>query len=95
MAHNLQAHRDLLLPRTKIMAMVKAFSYGSGSYEIANLLQFHKDRLSLAVAYARRGGSFLGDSGITMPIMVMNPETSAYETLVHHHLEPSCSPFPS
>jgi Alr-MurF fusion protein len=91
MAHNLRAHRALLKPQTKIMAMVKAFSYGSGSYEIANLLQFHKVDY-LAVAYADEG-VHLRNSGITMPIMVMNPETSAYETLVQHRLEPELFSF--
>ncbi|HTJ14400.1 MAG TPA: bifunctional UDP-N-acetylmuramoyl-tripeptide:D-alanyl-D-alanine ligase/alanine racemase [Dinghuibacter sp.] len=91
MARNLQAHRQRLSPQTRIMAMVKAFSYGSGSYEIANLLQFHKVDY-LAVAYADEG-VHLRDSGITMPIMVMNPETSAYETLVRHHLEPEIFSF--
>jgi alanine racemase len=92
MAYNLQVHRSLLRPQTKIMAMVKAFSYGSGSYEIANTLQFHKVDY-LAVAYADEG-VHLRNSGITLPIMVMNPETSAYETLVHHRLEPELFSFP-
>lgn len=91
MARNLQAHQQRLRPQTKIMAMVKAFSYGSGSYEIANLLQFHKVDY-LAVAYADEG-VHLRESGITMPIMVMNPETSAYETLVQHRLEPEIFSF--
>jgi alanine racemase len=91
MVHNLQAHRNRLHPGTKVMAMVKAFSYGSGSYEIANLLQFHKVDY-LAVAYADEG-VHLRNSGISLPIMVMNPETSAYETLVQHHLEPELFSF--
>jgi alanine racemase len=91
MAYNLQAHRQLLRPSTKIMAMVKAFSYGSGSYEIANLLQFQKIDY-LAVAYADEG-VHLRDSGITLPIMVMNPETTAFETIVQHHLEPELFSF--
>ena len=40
--HNLNVFRSKLNPGTKIMAMVKAFSYGSGRYEIANVLQFHR-----------------------------------------------------
>ncbi|TDW99353.1 bifunctional UDP-N-acetylmuramoyl-tripeptide:D-alanyl-D-alanine ligase/alanine racemase [Dinghuibacter silviterrae] len=91
MAHNLQAHRNRLHPGTRIMAMVKAFSYGSGSYEIANLLQFQKVDY-LAVAYADEG-VHLRNSGVTLPIMVMNPETSAFETLVQHHLEPELFSF--
>jgi Alr-MurF fusion protein len=68
------------------MAMVKAFSYGSGSFEIANLLQFHKVDY-LAVAYADEGVE-LRKAGITLPIMVMNAEESTFDLLVQHNLEP-------
>ena len=51
------------------MGMVKAFSYGSGSFEIANVLQFHRVNY-LAVAYADEGVD-LRKAGITIPIMVM------------------------
>ena len=70
--HNLKAYQQLLNPGVKLMAMVKVFSYGSGSFEIANLLQFHKVDY-LAVAYADEGVE-LRKSGITLPIMVMNAE---------------------
>lgn len=66
--------------------MVKAFSYGSGSFEIANLLQFHKVDY-LAVAYADEGIA-LRKAGITLPIMVMSPEESAFEAIIKHRLEP-------
>jgi UDP-N-acetylmuramoyl-tripeptide--D-alanyl-D-alanine ligase len=52
--HNLQQYQQVIKPSTKIMAMVKASSYGSGTYEIASLLQFHKADY-LAVAYADEG----------------------------------------
>ncbi len=52
--HNLNTYQQQLNPGVKLMAMVKAFSYGSGSFEIANLLQFHKVDY-LAVAYADEG----------------------------------------
>ncbi len=84
--HNLQAYQQLLRPATKLMAMVKAFSYGSGSYEIANALQFHKVDY-LAVAYADEGVE-LRQGGIAMPIMVMNPDTSAFSSIVNFALEP-------
>ena len=54
MVHNLNHYRSKLAPGVKTMAMVKAFSYGSGSFEIANLLQFHRVDY-LAVAYADEG----------------------------------------
>ena len=84
--HNLNTYRQLLNPGVKLMAMVKAFSYGSGSFEIANLLQFnHVDYL--AVAYADEAVE-LRKAGITLPIMVMNAEEVTYDVLVHYNLEP-------
>lgn len=86
LANNLQFYRSKLQPNVKTMAMVKAFSYGSGSFEIANLLQYHKVDY-LAVAYADEGIA-LRKGGITMPIMVMSPEPSAFDALVKYKLEP-------
>lgn len=86
LTHNLKAYQLLLTPGVKIMAMVKAFSYGSGSYEIANLLQFHQVDY-LAVAYADEGIS-LRKRGITMPIMVMNPEPGTFDSMLQWSLEP-------
>ncbi|HEY6899274.1 MAG TPA: bifunctional UDP-N-acetylmuramoyl-tripeptide:D-alanyl-D-alanine ligase/alanine racemase, partial [Puia sp.] len=86
MAQNLRAYRQLLQPGTRMMAMVKAFGYGSGSFEIANLLQFHGVDY-LGVAYADEG-VVLRKGGIRMPIMVMNTESSSYDLLVEYNLEP-------
>lgn len=86
MVGNLQFYRSKINPGVKIMAMVKAFSYGSGSFEIANLLQFHKVDY-LAVAYADEGIA-LRKAGISLPIMVMSPEESAFEAIIKHQLEP-------
>ncbi|WP_316809790.1 bifunctional UDP-N-acetylmuramoyl-tripeptide:D-alanyl-D-alanine ligase/alanine racemase [Pedobacter heparinus] len=86
LAGNLQFYRNKLHPGIKIMAMVKAFSYGSGSFEIANLLQYHKVDY-LAVAYADEGIS-LRKAGIKLPIMVMSPEPSAFDAIVRYKLEP-------
>ncbi|WP_029278026.1 bifunctional UDP-N-acetylmuramoyl-tripeptide:D-alanyl-D-alanine ligase/alanine racemase [Pedobacter borealis] len=86
MVGNLQFYRSKIKPGVKIMAMVKAFSYGSGSFEIANLLQFHKVDY-LAVAYTDEGIA-LRKAGITLPIMVMSPEESAFEAIIKHKLEP-------
>lgn len=86
MVGNLQFYRSKIKPGVKIMAMVKAFSYGSGSFEIANMLQFHKVDY-LAVAYADEGIA-LRKAGITLPIMVMSPEESAFEAIIKHNLEP-------
>lgn len=84
--HNLNVFRSLLRPGTKTMAMVKAFSYGSGSYEIANLLQYSGVDY-LAVAYTDEGIA-LRKAGITMPIMVMSPDAISFDRMIAWNLEP-------
>ena len=91
LVHNINYYRSILNPGTRIMAMVKAFSYGSGSFEIANLLQFHNIDY-LAVAYADEGVE-LRKSGITLPVMVMNPEEQSFELLLKYDLEPEIYNF--
>ncbi len=91
MANNLKEYQHYLQPGTKVMAMVKAFSYGSGSTEVASLLQFHKVDY-LAVAYADEGVE-LRKSGIRMPVMIMNPETITFQSLVNYNLEPEMYSF--
>ncbi len=91
LVHNLNYFRSLLKPDTKVMAMVKAFSYGSGSFEIANTLQFHHADY-LAVAYADEGVE-LRKAGISLPIMVMNPEMTGMEAMIRYNLEPEIYSF--
>ena len=86
MAQNLKQYQQLLRPSTKIMAMVKAFSYGTGGYEIARLLEFHKVDY-LAVAYIDEGVA-LRKAGIRLPIVVMNTEENALTPLIEWQLEP-------
>lgn len=90
-AHNLKVYQNHLRPSTKVMAMVKAFAYGSGGAEIAGILQYHKVDY-LGVAYADEGVE-LRKAGITLPIMVMNPEESAFELLTEYNLEPDIYSF--
>ncbi|MFN8242957.1 MAG: bifunctional UDP-N-acetylmuramoyl-tripeptide:D-alanyl-D-alanine ligase/alanine racemase [Ferruginibacter sp.] len=90
-SHNLKAYQQLLHPGVKLMAMVKAFSYGSGSFEIASLLQFHKVDY-LAVAYADEGVE-LRKAGISLPIMVMNAEETTFDILLQYNLEPELFSF--
>jgi len=71
--------------------MVKAFAYGSGSYEVANLLQFHRADY-LAVAYADEGVE-LRQHGISLPIMVMNPSLDSFQKMQQYHLEPEIYSF--
>ena len=91
MVHNLNYYRSKLRPGTKTMVMVKAFSYGSGSFEIANLLQFNQVDY-LAVAYADEGVE-LRKAGISLPIMVMNPEEDSFDLLLKYRLEPEIFGF--
>ncbi|MBU1819895.1 MAG: bifunctional UDP-N-acetylmuramoyl-tripeptide:D-alanyl-D-alanine ligase/alanine racemase [Bacteroidetes bacterium] len=86
LTNNLNYYRNKVGAQTKIMVMVKAFAYGSGSAEIASLLQFHRVDY-LAVAYADEGVA-LRQNGISLPIMVMNPAPSAFDTLCEYDLEP-------
>jgi len=91
LVHNLNFYRNRLKPATKIMAMVKAFAYGSGSIEVANLLQFHRVAY-LAVAYADEGVE-LRKNGIYLPIMVMNPAEESFSLLAEYQLEPAVYSF--
>lgn len=91
MVHNLNYFRVKLKPTTKIMAMVKAFAYGSGSKEVANLLQYHKIDY-LGVAYADEGVE-LRKNNIRLPIMVMNPSPATFDVLLHYQLEPEVYSF--
>ena len=72
MAQNLKQYQQILHSNTRIMAMVKAFSYGTGGFEIARLLEFHKVDY-LGVAYVDEGVA-LRKAGIRLPIIVMNTE---------------------
>lgn len=88
---NINYYRSLLSPDVKLMCMVKAMGYGSGSTEIARTLQ-HIGVDYLAVAYADEGVE-LRDSRITLPIMVMNPEEDAFEDIINYRLEPEIYSF--
>lgn len=90
---NLDVFRAELSPGVKTMAMVKAFAYGSGSYEIASLLQ-HAGINYLTVAYTDEGIS-LRKSGITLPIMVMSPDATSFDRMIAWNLEPELFSFRS
>jgi len=84
--NNLNFYRAKLHPGVKVMAMVKAFSYGSGTFELANMLQYNRIDY-LAVAYIDEG-VYLRQTGIELPIMVLNAEVTAFDKLVEYKLEP-------
>ena len=89
--HNFKYFKSKLKSNTKIICMVKAFGYGVGSYELAKTLQ-ERGADYLAVALADEGAE-LRREGITMPIMVMNPEEHAFNTLFEYQLEPEIYNF--
>jgi alanine racemase len=89
--NNLNFYKSKLKPGVKIMAMVKAFSYGSGTFEVANMLQYNKVDY-LAVAYIDEGVA-LRQAGINLPVMVLNPEVSAFDKLIEYELEPEIFSF--
>ncbi len=85
-SHNLNFYKSKLKPTTKMMVMVKAFGYGNGGFEIAKVLEHHNVDY-LGVAFADEGIA-LKNSGIKMPIMVLNPETTSFSAIIQHQLEP-------
>ncbi|NML58320.1 bifunctional UDP-N-acetylmuramoyl-tripeptide:D-alanyl-D-alanine ligase/alanine racemase [Chryseobacterium cheonjiense] len=89
--HNINYHKSLLKAETKMMAMVKANAYGLGSYEISEFLQHHHIDY-LGVAFVDEGVE-LRKKGITVPIVVMNPEQHSYETVIAYNLEPEIYSF--
>jgi len=89
--HNLKAYQNFLHPSTRVMAMVKAFAYGSGGAEIAGILQYHKVDY-LGVAYADEGVE-LRKAAIHLPVMIMNPEESTFDAIVDNDLEPDIYSF--
>ena len=87
MRYNLKQYKDELSNHTKFMVMIKANGYGSGLYEIANLLQCEKTDL-LGVAYIDAAIE-LRNAGISSPIMVMNPHMDSYSLFEQHQLLPA------
>lgn len=91
LVQNVNYYRSHIEPTTKLMAMVKASSYGAGKVEVANTLQFnHVDYLT--VAYSDEGVE-LRRNGITLPIMVMNPEEESFDNIIRYGLEPDIYSF--
>ncbi len=87
LVNNLNYFKSLLLPKTKIMAMVKAFSYGLGTYDVAKLLEENGvDYLGVANIYE---GIELRKAGIHLPIMIMKPEVDSFNLVIEHDLTPA------
>ena len=96
---NVRYFRSLLKPSTKLTCMVKAFAYGAGSVEVSRALQkanaptndqMVNDQMVnyLAVAVADEGVE-LRKAGITLPIIIMDPEVAAMDLILENNLEPN------
>ncbi len=85
---NVRYFRSLLRPGTKLTCMVKAFAYGSGSVEVSKALQASGLADYLAVAVADEGVE-LRRAGITLPIIIMDPEVAAMDLILENNLEPN------
>lgn len=93
MRSNLDYFRRLLPPHHRLMAMVKAGSYGAGDMEVAQMLQ-HEGIDYLAVAFADEGVT-LREKGITMPVVVLNADEDSFEQMISYDLEPEIYGFRS
>ena len=85
---NVRYFRNLLKPKTKLTCMVKAFAYGAGSVEVSKALQQSGLVDYLAVAVADEGVE-LRRAGITLPIIIMDPEVAAMDIILENNLEPN------
>ncbi|MBO7630186.1 MAG: alanine racemase, partial [Bacteroidales bacterium] len=91
LAYNLNYHRNRLRPDTKMVAMVKASSYGLGDVELVNTL-LDQGVDYLAVAYTDEGVR-LRKRRIDTPIIVLGAEAHSFEVMVNHRLEPEIFNF--
>ena len=85
---NVRYFRSKLKPTTKLTCMVKAFAYGAGSVEVSKALQASGLVDYLAVAVADEGVE-LRRAGITLPIIIMDPEIAAMDLILENNLEPN------
>lgn len=92
LVNNVRYFRQLLSPTTLLTCMVKAFAYGTGSVEISRALQDCGMVDYLAVAVADEGIE-LRKAGITLPIIVMDPEVAALDLIIENNLQPNIYSF--
>jgi alanine racemase len=88
--HNLNYFKQKLQSQTKILAVVKAFGYGSDGVQVAKFL---KDKVAyFAVAYTHEGIA-LREAGIQTPILVLHPHIQNLQSLIDFKLEPALYNF--
>ncbi len=94
LADNVRHFHSLLKHETKLVCMVKAFAYGAGPVEVSRCLQDHSLADYLAVAVADEA-SELRRAGIILPIIIMDPEATALDTIIENNAEPNIYSFSS
>ncbi len=92
LADNVRYFRSLLRPETQLVCMVKAFAYGAGPVEVSQHLQQERLADYLAVAVADEAAE-LREAGITLPIIVMDPEVPALSKIIANNAEPNIYSF--
>ena len=85
--HNFNYLKSKLAPKTKFLAVVKAFTYGNDTAAVASYLE-ELGADYFAVAYASEGIA-LRNAGITTPILVLHPQPINFKKIIKHQLEPS------
>ena len=86
LAHNFKFFKSRLAATTKMMVMIKASAYGSGSTEVARLLDYNGVDY-FATAYPDEGIQ-LRKEGIQTPIMVLNVGAHTFDAMLRYQLEP-------
>lgn len=89
---NVRYFRSLMPTITHLTCMVKAFAYGAGSVEVSKALQQSNLVNYLAVAVADEGVE-LRKAGITLPIIIMDPEVAALDLIIENNLQPNIYSF--
>jgi alanine racemase len=87
LAHNFNFIKSKLKSKTKFLAVVKAFAYGSDMVSVSKKLESLQVDY-FAVAYVKEG-VLLRDAGIKSPILVLHPQPINFEELIDRCLEPS------
>jgi len=88
--HNLNYFKQKLRAETKILAVIKAFAYGTDGIQVASFL---KDKVAyFAVAYTHEG-VVLRKANIVTPILVLYPQIQNFDQIIRHQLEPSIYNF--
>ena len=91
LSENLRVYRSYLKPSTRLMTMVKAAAYGSGIGEVAKFVEYQNVDY-LGVAYTDEG-IVIRNTGVQLPILVLNPEVGSFDKLILNRLEPEIYSF--